>query len=119
MRFSLLLFILYFLLRKAAKDNKVFRRYIGNIHNLRIMIKTTDGKRGRLYIFDAGTVHSLRGANHAYDAAIIWSDAFTGYKVMLSQSDEEQFKAAAAGKMKIDGMAYFAQWFNEAVKLIF
>ncbi len=119
MRFSLLLFILYFLLRRAAKKNKAFQRYIGNIHNLRIMIKTEDRKRGRLYIFDAGTVFSRRGTDHAYDAAIIWSDATTGYKVMISQSDEEQFKAAAAGKMKIDGMAYFAQWFNEAVKLVF
>ena len=40
------------------------------------------------------------------------------FKVMASQSDEEQFKAAAAGKMKLDGMAFFAQWFNDGVKLV-
>ena len=65
-----------------------------------------------------GTVSSRSGANHPYDAAIVWSDASTGFKVMASKSDEEQFKAAAAGKMKLDGMAFFAQWFNDGVKLV-
>jgi hypothetical protein len=37
---------------------------------------------------------------------------------MASGSDEESFKAAAQGKLKVEGMAYFAQWFTEAVKLI-
>ena len=37
---------------------------------------------------------------------------------MASKSDEEQFKAAAAGQMKLDGMAFFAQWFNDGVKLV-
>jgi hypothetical protein len=37
---------------------------------------------------------------------------------MASQSDAEQFKAAAAGKMKLDGMAFFAQWFNDGTKLV-
>jgi len=37
---------------------------------------------------------------------------------MASQSDSEQFNAAAAGRMKLDGMAFFAQWFNDGVKLV-
>jgi len=71
-----------------------------------IMIKTADGKYGRLFIFDQGTVSSKAGAGHRYDTAIVWSDAATGFKVMASKSDAEQFKAAAAGKMKLDGMAF-------------
>jgi hypothetical protein len=117
MRFSLLLFILHLLLKRASRKNEAFKKYVGNIHQLRIMIKTEDGRRGRLFIFDRGSLSSRRGADHPYDAAIIWADAATGFKVMISQSSEEQFKAAAAGKMKLDGMAYFAQWFNDAVKL--
>lgn len=42
----------------------------------------------------------------------------TRFKVTASRSDAAQFKAAAAGKMKLDGAAHFAQWFNESVKLV-
>jgi hypothetical protein len=118
MRFSALLFILSQILKWAAKLKPAYRNYIGSIHQVKIMIKTADGKRGRLFIFDKGTVSSKGGANHPYDAAIVWSDASTGFKVMASQSDEKQFYAAAEGKMKLDGMAFFAQWFNDGVKLV-
>ena len=103
----------------GLKKKPAYRNYIGSIHQVKIMIKTADGKRGRLFIFDEGNgADSKSGANHPYDAAIVWSDAKTGFKVMASKSDEEQFKAAAAGKMKLDGMAFFAQWFNDGVKLV-
>ena len=118
MRFRALLFILYKILKRAAKRNAVFRNYIGTIHCVKIMIKTADNKRGRLFVFDQGKVSSRGGCKHPYDTAIIWSNAKTGFKVMASQSDEEQFKAAAAGEMKLDGMAFFAQWFNDGVKLV-
>jgi hypothetical protein len=118
MRFTSLLFILSQILKWASKFKPAYRSYIGSIHQVKIMIKTADGKRGRLFIFNEGTVSSRSGANHPYDAAIVWSDANTGFNVMASKSDEEQFKAAAAGKMKLDGMAFFAQWFNDGVKLV-
>jgi hypothetical protein len=118
MRFSALLFILSQILKWAAKFKPAYRSYIGSIHQVKIMIKTADGKRGRLFAFDNGTVSSKSGAHHKYDAAIVWSDAATGFRVMASQSDAEQFKAAAAGKMKLDGMAFFAQWFNDGTKLV-
>jgi len=118
MRFTALLFILYQVLRWASKRNKAYRNYISTIHDVKVMIKTADGKRGRVFIFNLGTIRSRGGAKHPYDAAIVWSDAKTGFKVMASQSDAEQFNAAAAGKMKLDGMAFFAQWFNDGVKLV-
>ncbi|MBN2161144.1 MAG: hypothetical protein JW807_17285 [Spirochaetes bacterium] len=118
MRFTLLLFILYHILKRAVKKNAAFRSYIGAIHNVRVMIKTADGKRGRVFIFDRGGLKSRSGATHPYDVAIVWSDPGTAFRVLSSQSDEQQFLAAAAGKMKIDGMAFFAQWFNDGVKLV-
>ena len=118
MRFSALLFALSQILKWASKFNPAYRKHIGNIHQVRIMIKTADGKFGRVFIFDRGTVTSKSGAHHPYDAAIVWSDASTGFRVMASKSDAEQFKAAAAGRMKLDGMAFFAQWFNDGVKSI-
>jgi hypothetical protein len=117
MRFSMLLIILYWILKRAIVKKRPFKNYIGNIHNLRIMIKTADGKRGRLFIFDKGRIATKGGAKHEYDAAIIWSDAATAFRVMSSMDDEATFFAAAQGNMKIDGMAYFAQWFNDGVKI--
>ena len=37
---------------------------------------------------------------------------------MASGSDEASFRAAAEGKLKVEGMAVFAQWFTDGVKLI-
>jgi hypothetical protein len=37
---------------------------------------------------------------------------------MISGSDEATFMAAANGKLKVEGMVYFIQWFNDAVKII-
>lgn len=117
MKFSLLLLALHGVLKWASMRNTAFKNYISTIHRVRIMIKTADGEYGRLFIFDRGKVTTEGGAHHPYDAAIVWADADTGFRVMSSQSAEEQFKAAAAGKMKLDGMAFFAQWFNDGVKL--
>lgn len=117
MRFSILLFVLYRILRRAARKNRAYGNYIGSIHSVRIMIKTEKGGRGRLFLFDRRTVTSRRGSGHAYDAAIVWADAGTAFRVMSSRSDEAAFLAAAAGKMKLDGMAFFAQWFNDGVKI--
>jgi hypothetical protein len=118
MRFSLLLYVLYRLLKRAMKKNEAYHNYVGNIHNVRIMIKTADGKRGRVFIFDRGSISSRGGARHPYDTAIVWKDAKTGFRVMASQSDEAQFEAAAEGAMKLDGMPFFAKWFNEGVKMV-
>jgi hypothetical protein len=118
MRFSLLLLILYQKLRKASKKNAAFRKHVSTMR-AKILIKTADGNRGRLFIFDKGRISSLRGGNHrVFDVALIWSDPRTAFRVMASGSDEESFKAAAHGKLKVEGMAVFAQWFTEAVKLI-
>jgi putative sterol carrier protein len=117
MRLSLLLFVLYLKLKSAAKKNKVFQNYIGTIQ-LKILIKTADGKRGRVFIFDKGKVSSLSGANHKCDAALVWADPGTAFKVMITGSDEATFMAAANGKLKVEGMVYFIQWFNDAVKII-
>jgi len=117
MKLSLLLFILSLKLKSAAKKNTAFRNYIGMVQ-LRILIKTMDGKFGRVFIFDKGKVSSHGGANHKSDAALAWADPNTAFKVMIKGSDEATFLAAAAGKLKVEGMAYYIQWFNDAVKLI-
>lgn len=117
MRLSLLLFLLSVKLKMAAKTNTEFQNYIGTIE-LRILIKTANNKLGRLFVFNKGRVSSIGGANHRFDAALVWSDPSTAFKVMLKGTDEASFQAAAEGKLKVEGMAYYIQWFNDAVKII-
>ncbi len=116
MRLSLLLFILSVKLQAAARRNKAFQNYIGQI-TLKILIKTADCRWGRLFVFDKGKVSSINGADHTCDAALVWSDSGTAFSVMVKGSDEATFQAAADGKLKVEGMAYYIQWFNDGVKL--
>ena len=116
MKLSLLLYLLSLKLKLAARTNKKFRNYIGTVR-LRILIKTANNRWGRLFVFDRGKVSSQNGANHACDAALVWSDPGTAFEVMLKGTDEASFKAAAEGKLKAVGMTYYIEWFNEGVKL--
>jgi hypothetical protein len=117
MKLRLLLFILYQKLNRAATKNAAYQSFLGGMQ-VKIMIKTADGKHGRLFIFDRGKLSTLTGGMHPYDAALVWSDSNTAFKVMASSSDEQTFQAAAKGKLKIDGMAAYVQWFNDGVKLV-
>lgn len=118
MRFSFLLLILYKKLRKASRNNTAFMQYISTMR-AKVLIRTADGKRGRLFLFDRGNVSCRGGAEHRdFDAALVWSDAATGFKVMLAGTDEASFRAAAGGKLEIRGMSIYAQWFTEVVRLV-
>jgi hypothetical protein len=117
MRFSLLLFALALILRISAFTHTRFKRYIAKAR-VRIMIKTADGRRARLFVFDRGRVASLPGARHAFDAALVWQDAATGFAVMTSKKPDASFNAAAAGRLRVEGMSVYAQWFEDGLKLI-
>ena len=117
MKFSLLLFILFQKIKRAARTNKAYQSYIKTME-AKILIKTADGKRGRMFIFDRGKVSSLRGDQLGFSAALIWSDAAVAFKVMASGSDEASFHAAAQGKLKVEGQPFFIHWFTDGVKLI-
>ena len=117
MKFTLLLFALGQILKIASKTNKAFRRYIRKTQ-ARILIKTADGRRGRLFIFDKGKVSSMAGNQKTFDAALVFKDAAAGFKVLTSKQSDASFNAAAEGKLKIEGMSFFAQWFEDGTKLI-
>ena len=117
MKLSVLLYLLSLKLMMASRTNRIFQNYIGTIQ-LKILIKTANNRWGRLFVFDKGTITTLSGADHAFDAALVWKDANTAFTVMLKGTDEASFQAAAEGKLKVEGMAYYIQWFNDAVKII-
>jgi hypothetical protein len=117
MRLSFLLFVMHFIIKRASKKNDAFKKYIKNMR-IKILVRTADGKRGRMFVFDRGLVSSKRGNHDDYDAALVWSDPGTAFRVMTSGSDDETFRAASEGKFFVEGMSYYAQWFRDGMKLV-
>ncbi len=117
MKFNLLLFALAQILKIASLTNAKFKKYISKA-SARVLIKTADGKYGRLFIFDKGKFSSLPGDKSAFDVALIWKDADTGFSVMTNKSPDASFNAAAEGKLRVEGMSVYAQWFEGAMKLL-
>jgi hypothetical protein len=117
MKLTLLLFVLAQKLKAAAKKNAAYRRHLG-LMQIRVLIKTADGKQGRLFVFDKGAFSSSSGTHHPSDVALVWADAGTGFQVMTSKTgDADTFKAAAEGKVRVEGMPPYLQWFTDGVKL--
>ena len=117
MRFSLLLFALYNILKVASFTSKAYKKYISKM-SVKILIKTEDGKRARLFIFDKGKLSTNAGDLDDFDVALVWKDAATGFSVMTSKSPDASFNAAADGKLKVLGMSVYALWFEDGVKMI-
>ena len=86
---------------------------------IRVLIKTADGKMGRLFVFDKGVFSSASGTHHPSDVTLIWADAGTAFRVMTSKTgDADTFRAAAEGKVRVEGMVPYLQWFTDGVKLV-
>ncbi|MEJ5362717.1 MAG: hypothetical protein WHV26_11710 [Spirochaetota bacterium] len=114
MRFALLLKALAVILHIASKHNEDFKRFIGTV-SIKIAIKTKNNK-GRTFIFNNGTVSSTRSLKQ-YDAALVFSDTKTGFNVLKEGTQDASFYAAATGNLYVEGMAFFIQWFNDAVTI--
>lgn len=117
MKFSMLLFALYNILKVASLTNKTYKKYIAKV-SAKILIKTEDGKRARMFVFDKGKLRSVVGDQKNYDVALVWKDADTAFSVMTSKKKDASFNAAAEGKLKVLGMSVYAQWFEDGIKLV-
>lgn len=118
MKFQVLLFVLSQILKVASFTNAEFKKYISKTR-ARVLIKTGDGRYGRLFVFDRGKVSSRPGGNHRdFDVALVWQDANTAFSVMTSKAKDASFNAAAEGRLQVAGMSVYALWFESAVKLI-
>ena len=117
MRFSILLFALYHIIKIKSFTNKAFKKYISKV-SARVLIKTADGKRARVFVFNKGKISSRSGGHKEFDVALVWKDAKTGFSVMTDKNSDASFNAAADGKLKVFGMSLYAQWFEDGMKLI-
>ena len=117
MKFTFLLFALHLMLKRAARKNSKFKHYIRKAR-VRILIKTADGKQARLFVFNRGKISSSAGCCDDFDVALVYRDAATGFSTMLDKRKDASFRAAAEKKFKVEGMSVYAQWFEDAMKLV-
>jgi len=117
MRFTLLLFALGRILKLASFFHPRFKWYIRKTR-VRILIKTEDGERARLFYFNKGSFSSSSGDHDLFDASLVFRDAATGFSVLTSRNKDASFNAAADGKLVVQGMSFYAQWFEDAVKFV-
>lgn len=117
MKFNLLLFILYVKLKQAAKNNVRFKKFIKD-KRLNFGIKTTDGKRGRLYIFSNGKITSRSGGSEESESAMVWSDADTAFKVMASGNEEASVASLTEKKLQVEGDLKEFLWFSRALDIM-
>ena len=117
MRLSILLFALGKILKIASLGSKKFKWYIRKA-DARILIRTEGGKHARLFRFNKGKFSSHGGDHADFDVALTFKDAATGFAVLTSKEKDASFNAAADGKLKVEGMSFYAQWFEDGTKLI-
>ena len=117
MKFSLLLFILYRKLIKAAKSDPMFKKFIKE-KKLDVAVKTADGSKGRVYVFDHGKIRSINGGQRAFDTAMVWSDANTGFEIMSSSNEEASVAALTEKKLQIEGDFKEFMWFSRALDIM-
>lgn len=116
MKFRLLLFILSQKLKKAAKSNLTFKAFIKG-KDVKIIMKTADGRQGRAYIVRNGKIDSSASAKDLSnaDAAFVWSDGNTAFNVMSSGDDEAIIAALTEKKLQSEGNFKEFIWFLTAL----
>lgn len=114
MKFKLLLFILSFKLKKAAKSTHAFKEFIKGKY-VKVLMKTADGKQGRAFILRDGTINSSSRNFSNADAVFVWSDGDTAFKVMSSGDDESFIAAMTEKKLWSEGNYKDFIWFLTAL----
>lgn len=117
MKFRLLLFVLYRKLVKAASANDRFKKFIKD-KKLKFVIKLQNGLQGRQFIFDNGKMSSTSNITEKYDAAMVWCDANTAFKVMSSGDEEASIEALTEQKLQIEGSFKEFMWFSRALDIM-
>ncbi|MBN2078324.1 MAG: hypothetical protein JW838_05120 [Spirochaetes bacterium] len=115
MRFSMLLFGLMVKMRRKAKRSADFREKLKE-KDYTLVIRTEDGRRGRVFEFRGGSISSRKEVGGNADVSLVWRDAATGFRVMAGGGTKAFMAALQDGSLKILGDANLAPVFIGAVK---
>jgi hypothetical protein len=102
MKFSILLFVLVKIIRRAVKKYPALKSKVKE-KDFSIIIKTEDGARGRYFSFNGGDVSSRGKDLSGADVTLTWKDADAGFRVMITQSNKAFVKAIQGGSLKVQG----------------
>jgi len=115
MGFWLILTLLGFKFKKAAKTNTHFKKFLMG-HECSVVIKTKDGKKGKRFIFKDG-LFSADNVLDDYDTAMIWGNAQTAFKA-LKKGEDGIKEALQNHDVGIDGKVHSFTWFGAAIKFV-
>jgi len=104
MRFSLLLYGFYLLLRYTSWKHRSFRDALAG-RDFSMLITTADGKRGRRYAVTGGALTTDRVKDRDADFALVWKDPATGFRRMSGMSRKALMKAIGDGSLTLRGDA--------------
>ena len=114
MKFKLLLFILSKKLKKAAKSNLAFKKFIEG-KRVKVVMKTANGGQGRAYVVQNGKIGSSTRDFSNADAAFVWSDGNTAFEVLSSGDDEAIIAAMTEKTLQSEGNFKEFIWFLTAL----
>ena len=114
MRLSAILFLLGLKLRWSAWRDGDFRKKLRRLNRV-VVIRTQDGKQARSYVFRDDSVVIQGGVHPEATTELVWTDADTATKAMLSGNPLDNFSAIGRGDLSIIGNLQDALWFSELV----
>jgi hypothetical protein len=117
MRFSLLLYGFYLLLRFTSWKYDAFRTRLEE-QDFSMIIRTADGKRARRYVARAGALSSGRGVISGSDFSLVWKDAAAGYRYMSAMKPKALMRAIGDGSLSLEGDAEKVTHFLALFKLM-
>lgn len=117
MKFSILLYGFYMLMRFTAWRHQSFKTRL-NERDFTMTIKTRDGSRSRSFAARGGVVSSTNGVPDASDFALVWSDAGAGFRYLTAMKLGALMKAVKNGSLKLEGDAAALTWFLETFKIL-
>lgn len=117
MKFSLILYGFYVLMRFTARYDAVFRSRIAE-KDFSLTIRTDDDTRSRSYACRGGRLSSRRGRLPDAEFSLIWKDAATGFRHLSAMKPSALVKAITAGDLKLAGEASAVSRFLETFKIL-
>jgi hypothetical protein len=102
MRLSVLLFALGLKLRMSALISATFRKRLRS-KDFVIVIRTAEQGPARTFRIHAGRIRSRSGRDLSTDTELVWHDAQTALRTMLSSNELDSFSAIGQARLRILG----------------
>jgi hypothetical protein len=102
MKLSMLLFVLGLKLRISALISAAFRKRLRS-KDFVIVIRTAEQGPARTFRIRDGRIRSGLGRDPSADTELVWHDAQTAFRTMLSTSELDSFSAIGRARLRILG----------------